>query len=118
MREKEKPTPEEVALEMFKRWYEYERFDVFTDPNKVSYRLDCGIVSVSAIRTPIGPLIHISPNGKRIAVDDWNVSGDGFFHILGRLHSFKEDPMLKFPLPDDFNEWFLHTIDRMYGWNE
>lgn len=104
-----KPTAEEVAFETFKSWFNWERVLDYS-PDVTMNSVNCGIARVDVFRMPIGLLVEIWPSGNT-PVKGWKSRRDGLYHLwpIKNADDISE-------LPSDFKQWFLGTIDRMYGW--
>lgn len=105
-----KPSIEEVAFLTFEDWWDHRICSLNLDEEKMD-RVNCGLVDVFIFDTSWGFLFELWPTNLK-EVKGWKYRKDGMYHIaLVDNEKFTTD------LPSDFKEWFINTIDRMYGWD-
>lgn len=107
-----KPTAEEVAFEVFEKWF--TGLDSPVDDDNFSCKIvECGLVMVNVSKTSCGFLaeIHYSFDHPLTRLD---VHRRGY-HLTNWIVRRTDDVIPS--LPSDFKRWFIETIDLMYGWN-
>ena len=110
-----KPSIEEVALDaLFDSLW-----DVLFKLNEVNNFkvIHCGIVDVNLYNTPGGVLFQLIP----VSPDPYC---NGYKNECAPMYLVKLDRLLKtegsiseLHSPSGFAEWFINSIDRMYGWD-